>query len=273
MWNLLSNAVKFTPQGGEVEVTLERGAGSYAQIVVSDTGQGISPEFLPLVFERFSQADGTSTRKYGGLGLGLAIVHHLVEMHGGTVKVESAGTNQGTAFTINLPLAAAAANEGDAAGGSLPGNSAEEAKDSLAERFPGLEELRILVVDDEPDTRELLTTIIESCGAQVMAADSAREAFKALEKFKPHLLVSDIAMPGEDGYSLIRRLRILGPEKGGMIPAISLTAYAREEDRRLALAAGFQRHLAKPIDPEDLLAAVRELAAAAAAGNENNKSY
>jgi hypothetical protein len=263
MWNLLSNAVKFTPQGGEIEVRLER-AESQARIIVSDTGQGISPEFLPLVFERFSQADGTSTRKYGGLGLGLAIVHHLIEMHGGTVKVESAGANQGTTFTINLPLVTA-----QSGAGILNGSSTEADKDSSAERFSGLEDFRILVVDDEPDTLELLITVIKSCGASVRAAESAQEAFQAVEQFKPHILVSDIAMPGEDGYSLIRRLRTLSPDKGGAIPAISLTAYAREEDRTQALKAGFQMHLAKPVNPEDLLAAIRELITS---GDENNKS-
>lgn len=265
MWNLLSNAVKFTPAGGEVEVRLEC-VGTDAQITVKDTGQGISAEFLPFVFERFSQADGTSTRKFGGLGLGLAIVRHLVEMHGGTVKVESTGIKQGATFTVCLPLMKAknvALNSNDVVPFS-------ESNNSFAERFPGLKDLRILVVEDEPDTRVLLATIIESSGAKVLTAESAQAAFNVFEEFKPHVLISDIAMPDEDGYSLMRRIRALSHEKGGKTPAIALTAYARDEDRIKAIEAGFQKHMAKPIIPEDLLAVVREFALAE---NGNNKIH
>lgn len=256
MWNLLSNAIKFTPPGGEVDVALER-VGSEAQITVRDTGQGIIKEFLPFVFERFSQADGTSTRKYGGLGLGLAIVRHLVEMHGGSVRVESAGANQGTTFIVRLPLMAAAEM---AALDSKDVFPFSEVNNSVDEQFSGLKDIRILVIDDEPDTRLLLTTIMENCGATVMTAGSADEGFQAIEQFRPHLLISDIAMPEEDGYSLIRRIRALSPVRGGDTPAIALTAYAREEDRKQSLEAGFQKHLAKPIIPEDLIAVARELA-------------
>jgi PAS domain S-box-containing protein len=253
MWNLLSNAIKFTPEGGEVNVAMENGE-SHLYISVSDTGRGIEKEFLPFVFERFSQADGTSTRKYGGLGLGLAIVRHLVELHGGTVKVESAGINRGTTFTVSLPLLTR--QESDA---NLIENPAATVKDSLFENFSLLKDLRILIVDDEADTRLLLTTIIEGSGANARTANSAVEAFQILGEFKPHLLISDIAMPEEDGYSLIQKLRNLSSEEGSDIPAIALTAYAREEDRNRALEAGFQRHLAKPINPDDLIVVISEL--------------
>jgi PAS domain S-box-containing protein len=252
MWNLLSNAIKFTPNEGKISVATKR-FGSCVQISVSDTGQGIEKQFLPFVFERFSQADGTSTRKYGGLGLGLAIVRHLVELHGGTVKVESNGLNLGTTFTVSLPLVTE----------QKVGANAEEipvtSEDCLSENSPVLKDSRILIVEDEDDTRLLLTTIIEGSGASVMTATSAVEALRILGQFKPHVLISDIAMPDEDGYSLIRKLRALSSEEGCDIPAIALTAYAREEDRNKALQAGFQRHLAKPINPDDLVAVVGEL--------------
>ncbi len=252
MWNLLSNAIKFTPKNGEIAVAMKR-IGSNAQISVSDTGQGIEKQFLPFVFERFSQADGTSTRKYGGLGLGLAIVRHLVELHGGTVRVESDGINQGTTFTVSLPLM-----EAQKSNVNEDKNSAADAG-YLIEKSSILKDSRILIVDDEADTLLLLTTIIEGSGASVITAASAVEAVQALEQFKPHVLISDIAMPDEDGYSLIRKLRTLSAEEGGDIPAIALTAYAREEDRNKALEAGFQRHLAKPINPDDLVTVVGEL--------------
>jgi PAS domain S-box-containing protein len=258
MWNLLSNAIKFTPKGGEIEVSLEQ-IESQIQIRVSDTGQGISPEFLPFVFDRFSQADGTSTRKFGGLGLGLAIVRHLVEMHGGTVEVESAGLHQGTTFTIVLPVKAAFDNE-PATGEALP--LADEK--ALADARSNLSDVRILIVDDDADARLLLTTIIEKSGAKVFTVASVSEALETLKNFQPHILISDIGMPGEDGYSLMRKVRALYPE-AGKISAIALTAYARAEDRTLALEAGFQMHIAKPVNPEELLSIVKELA-------ENKKS-
>ena len=202
MWNLLSNAIKFTPKGGEIAVSLQQ-IESHVQIKVSDTGQGISPEFLPLVFDRFSQADGTSTRKFGGLGLGLAIVRHLVEMHGGTATVESAGINQGTTFIISLPIKAILDNA--AADADLPLADGK----SLAGAYPNLSELRILVVDDDADARLLLTTIIEKSGADVFTASSVADALETLKNFRPHILISDIGMPGEDGYSLMRKMRVV----------------------------------------------------------------
>jgi signal transduction histidine kinase/CheY-like chemotaxis protein len=253
MWNLLSNAIKFTPKGGEIAVNLEQ-IESHIQIRVSDTGQGISREFLPFVFDRFSQADGTSTRKFGGLGLGLAIVRHLVEMHGGTVTVESAGLNQGTTFTIILPIKAALENETDLSRfPSLTGGKAP------ADAYPNLRDVRILIVDDDADARLLLITIIEKSGAKVITASSVSEALATLKNFQPDILISDIGMPGEDGYSLVRKMRALYPE-ADKISAIALTAYARAEDKTLALEAGFQLHIAKPVNPEELLSTIKELA-------------
>ncbi len=254
MWNLLSNAVKFTPRGGKIEARLRR-VESHVQISISDTGQGISPEFLPFVFDRFRQADGTSTRVHGGLGLGLAIVRHLVEMHGGVVRAESAGEGLGATFTVELPLMAVQSVNVDSRGLSQ----------SVAGAVPidyasGLEDVRILIVDDEPDARLLLTAIINRCGASVLAVGSAAEALEALRQFKPHILVSDIGMPKEDGYSLMRKVRALTPEEGGRIPAVALTAYAREEDRMRALLSGFQVHVAKPVNPAELIAVIGGLA-------------
>jgi PAS domain S-box-containing protein len=254
MWNLLTNAVKFNSRGGSIEVRLQR-AHSHVQIVVSDTGQGISPEFLPFVFERFRQADGTITRAHGGLGLGLSIVRHLVELHGGTIHAESAGLGLGATFTVDIPLRAVQDVERTP---TLLSSSTEE--EASIERSPVLESVRVLVVDDEADARLVLTTIIERCGAEVMAVGSAAEAVNALASFKPDVLMSDIGIPGEDGYSLIRRVRALSPEQGGKIPAVALTAYAREEDRMRALLAGYQLHVAKPVNPAELIAILAGLA-------------
>ena len=259
MWNLLSNAIKFTPKDGGIEVVLEQ-IDSHVQIRVSDTGQGISREFLPYVFDRFSQADGTSTRKFGGLGLGLAIVRHLVEMHGGTVEVESAGAGQGTTFTVTLPIKATFDAE-TATGEAL---SQETGGGAVAVSYPNLRDVRVLIVEDDDDARLLLMTIVEKSGAQVMTAASVSEALEAFANFQPDILVSDIGMPDEDGYSLIRKIRALYPATGEArnIPAIALTAYARAEDRTLALEAGFQMHIAKPVNPEQLLSTLKELAEA-----------
>lgn len=251
MWNLLSNAIKFTPNGGAVEVSVSR-IESNAQIRVRDDGQGINPEFLPFVFDRFSQADGSSTRKFGGLGLGLAIVRHLVEMHGGTVQVESAGINCGTTFTINIPLWNLP--EDTLSQTSLPSNANTAAEDSAY----NLKDIRILIVDDDADAHLLLTTIIHDTGASILTTSSVSEALEAFQHFRPHILISDIGMPGEDGYSLIRKIRSLQPE-GDTIPAIALTAYARTEDKNKAIEAGFQAHLAKPVNPGELLAKINEL--------------
>ena len=234
VWNLLSNAIKFTPSGGRVEVCLERN-GTQAQIRVSDTGKGISPDFLPYVFERFRQADGSTTRKYGGLGLGLAIVRHLVELHGGTVEAESEGEGKGATFTVRLPLMAVAAPPIQ--------------EDSQSDGSPDLSGVRVLVVDDEADSRELIAFMLEQYGASVTAVSSAQLALETLPLVKPDLLVSDIGMPEMDGYMLIRQVRSLPLEQGGLIPAIALTAYAGEVDQQQALSAGFQMHLAKPVKP------------------------
>ncbi len=252
VWNLLANALKFTPRDGKVVVSLTPCDG-HAQITVADSGQGIKPEFLPHVFERFRQADSSSTRAHGGLGLGLAIVRHLVELHGGTVGVESAGEGQGATFWVRLPLQ----QDGTPATkepGASPGRPAFLEAARLANR-------RVLVVDDEPGTREFLGLVFRQCGSRVTLAASAAEALAAFDRDAPEVLVSDIAMPGEDGYSLIRRLRSLPPERGGQVPALALTAYARPEDRERALEAGYQRHLAKPVVPDQLIAAVADLVA------------
>ncbi|MGQ4646814.1 PAS domain S-box protein [Lyngbya aestuarii] len=253
-WNLLSNAVKFTPQKGRVEVRLllEK---SRAQVRVTDTGVGISAEFLPYVFDRFRQADSARTRAYGGLGLGLAIVRHLVELHGGTVHAESLGIGKGATFIVELPLRAVRLR--------TPQNGANPLAfpDQIANPCPlSLEELRILVVDDQAEARELLSLILEQYGAQVKTVANASDALVTLQQLKPDVLVSDIGMPGEDGYALIKRVRALSPEQGGKIPAVALTAYARPEDCTAAILAGFHLHVSKPVDPHQLAVVVANLA-------------
>lgn len=254
MWNLLSNAIKFTPKGGSVQVLLER-VESYIEIAVSDTGQGISPDFLPYVFDRFRQADSSITRSYGGLGLGLAIVRHIVELHGGTVRVASSGEGQGATFTVQLPLMAVRWQTRERER-LLPTveNSA------TFSHFPSLEGLRVLIIDDEADARDLISAVLEECGATVRAVASVSSALDAISQLKPDILVSDIGMPGEDGYTFIRKVRSLCCQPGREIPAVALTAYARPEDRTLALENGFQMHLSKPIDPGELAQAVANLA-------------
>jgi PAS domain S-box-containing protein len=256
VWNLLANAVKFTPRDGRVEVRLEP-AESYVSIIVSDTGMGIKPEFLPFVFERFRQADSTSTRQYGGLGLGLAIVRHLVELHGGRAHASSPGENLGATFTVELPLIAAAVESAAPEERSLL-----PASETLAEFDGGqmLDGLKVLVVDDEEDARALISTILEQQGARVTTVRSATEALEALALIQPDVIISDIEMPNEDGYALIKRVRELEPQKGGRTPAAALTAYARTEDRMRALLAGFQIHLPKPVEPAELIAVVANLA-------------
>jgi PAS domain S-box-containing protein len=254
VWNLLANAVKFTPRNGRVQVKLER-VNSHVEITVSDTGAGIPSEFLPLVFDRFRQADQRKTRQHGGLGLGLSIVRHLVELHGGNVKAESPGEGHGSTFTVLLPVApvyqfgAESERVHPAARDMLPTYE-------CAER---LDDLRILVVDDEPDTRELLKVGLGQCGASVTVAGSAAEAYAVLQDGVTDLLISDIGMPGEDGYELIRRVRQLPAESGGKVPAIALTAYARVEDRMQALRAGYQMHVPKPIELVELVAVATSL--------------
>ncbi len=252
-WNLFSNAVKFTPERGKVRVQVrEQDFG--VKVSVIDTGVGITPEFLPYIFDRFSQADGSTTRVHGGLGLGLAIVRHLVELHHGSVEVESEGEDRGTTFTVTLPIAAttrAADNEFLLAENVLPAS---------AKIFDGV---RILVVDDEADSRDLISTLLTRCGGEVRCSESAAEAIRAFAEWSPDLLLSDIGMPNEDGYSLIKKVRKLRSKRAKQIPAIALTAYATDEDRSLALAAGFQVHLAKPVEPKSLLTSI-----AAALGSE-----
>ncbi|MBD0264603.1 MAG: PAS domain S-box protein [Tolypothrix sp. Co-bin9] len=254
VWNLLSNAIKFTPHGGKVDVQLVQ-IDSDVQIRVRDTGEGIAADFLPYVFERFRQADSSSTRSHGGLGLGLAIVRHLAELHGGTVRAESPGIGQGATFIVTLPCKAAIAPP------TTPEQLSPTEVNKVVEKcLPTLEGLRVLVVDDEVDARELIATMLEPLGVQVMAAASAIEALVTLQAFQPDVLVSDIGMPGENGYALIRKLRELEEEQGGRIPAVALTAYARAEDRTQALLAGFQLHVPKPVDQAELAAVVANLA-------------
>ncbi len=272
-WNLLSNAIKFTPEGGQVKISLEYSANptqenisngsypgsqkkvnSYAQITVSDTGKGISADFLPYVFERFRQADGATTRSQSGLGLGLAIVRHLVELHGGTVDVDSAGVGLGATFTVKLPLMQV----------QPQANNSElileaDGNKVIIDNLPTLNGIRVLIVDDEEDTRFLLTIALENYGAKVTAVGSATEALVAVQELMPDVLVSDIGMPNEDGYTLIRKIRALDPEKGGKIPAAALTAYARSEDSLHAIALGFQKHIAKPVEPAELVAVIASL--------------
>jgi PAS domain S-box-containing protein len=248
VWNLLSNAIKFTPESGKVEVRLES-VGDKAQIQVIDTGVGIAPDFLPYVFDRFRQADSTTTRSYGGLGLGLAIVRHLVELHGGTVSAQN-NTNKGAKFTVFLPLAGEQEEDGEAI--SLEFNGAGNATPILAN-------VQLLLVDDDDDTREFLIALLEQEGAIVRSVASVAEALAALEDFWPDVLLSDIGMPGADGYELIARVREMEALRGGKMPAIALTAYAREEERQRALEAGFQMHLSKPVEVDELIAEVAKL--------------
>jgi signal transduction histidine kinase/ActR/RegA family two-component response regulator len=249
VWNLLSNAIKFTPRGGRVQIRLER-VNSHLEIVVSDTGQGIPPDFLPHVFDRFRQADQKTSRQHGGMGLGLAIVRHLVELHGGTVQASSAGPGQGATFTVQLPISPI--YQVDATGGRVhPGARDLLPANEITDRLDGLV---ILIVDDEPDTRELLRQGLEYCGATVRVAGSAAEALKALAAEVPDILISDIGMPNVDGYDLIRQVRTLQTEEGRRVAAIALTAYTRVEDRLHALRAGYDMHVPKPVELTELCA-------------------
>jgi len=248
--NLLSNAIKFTPDGGRVDVSIAR-AGASLELTVADSGDGIDPGFLPHVFERFRQADGATTRRHTGLGLGLAIVRQLVELHGGTVSVSSSGRGKGATFTVALPI--------------LSSPRLREPRPVAPVRPPApprvqLNGLQVLFVEDNLDGRELMTMIIEQAGAKVTAVASVREAFEALEGLRPDVLVSDIGLPDEDGYELIRRLRNGEAESGGFLPAVALTGFVRPEDRARVLAAGFQIHVPKPIEPAELTAAIAAVA-------------
>ena len=253
VWNLLSNAIKFTPAGGRVQVVLER-VNSHVEIAVNDTGQGIKPEFLPHVFDRFRQEDSASTRRAGGLGIGLSLVKHLVELHGGSVRAQSAGENQGATFVVALPLAVV--HESEAADRRHPASSYSV---TMQTDLPSLRGVRVLVVDDEPDARELLRRVLEHREASVVLAGDGMQAIDLLRQQRPDVIVSDIGMPDLDGYEMIRLVRSLPADHGGMTPAIALTAFARSEDRRRAMLAGFQVHIAKPVEPPELVATVASL--------------
>ncbi len=255
IWNLLSNAIKFTQRGGVVAVALKC-AGGTVRLTVADTGEGISAEFLPYVFDRFRQAEGSISRKQGGLGLGLAVVRHLVELHGGSIRAESGGIDHGSVFTVDLPLAQ---ERRDPA-------RAEERKREVERRRSRrgsirLDGVHVLLVEDDEDSRKLLGTMLKRYGARVTATKSAADAFRAVAGEVPDLLISDIGMPDEDGYEFIRKLRALPPDQGGRMPAIALTGYASRKDRERALEAGYQQHIAKPIEQTEMIAAIAALIA------------
>jgi signal transduction histidine kinase len=253
VWNLLSNAVKFTPRGGRVAVRVAR-AESHAEIRVTDSGRGIDPTFLPHIFERFRQGDSSTTRSEAGLGLGLAIVRHLVELHGGTVAAESAGFGQGSTFRVRLPIRAIRTPVAEA----LPARVLRPPPPAAS--LPDLSGLHVLVLDDEPDAREAIAAVLEGCSAEVTAMATVREALAAVERGGTQVVVSDIAMPSEDGYGFIRDLRKLAADRGGALPVIALTAHAGLVERNRILAAGFDEYLAKPIEPQELAVAVARMA-------------
>jgi signal transduction histidine kinase len=259
IWNLLSNAIKFTPRSGRVTVSVER-QDSQAQLKVTDTGRGIDAAFLPHIFERFRQADSSTTRSHGGLGLGLAIVRHLVELHGGTVHAESPGPGQGSTFTVLLPLRAIRASVAM----GLPVRPTRPLLPAMP--LPDLSGLRVLVLDDEPDAREAIAAVLEGCSAHVTAAATVREALAALDHGAVQVVVSDIAMPSEDGYRFIQEVRGRPADRGGKIPVIALTAHAGPMERERIAAAGFDGYLAKPIEPQQLVAEVARMAVRAIPG-------
>jgi CheY-like chemotaxis protein/two-component sensor histidine kinase len=254
VWNLISNAVKFTPKGGTVRVSLTRDKADL-RIQVSDSGQGIDPDLLPYVFDRYRQADSSTRRRFGGLGLGLSIVKHLVELHGGTIEAESEGEGRGSTFTVLLPIPAVRTDE---SGDDLEAGESE-LRSSTGLPLVRLDALRVLVVDDEPDARRLLVKVLREAGAVVTAAASAAEAIEALEKSNPEVLVSDLGMPDEDGFDLIRQVRAQGHHAKNL-PAVALSAFVHKNDRRQALLAGFQMHVPKPAEPHDLTAVIASLA-------------
>jgi CheY-like chemotaxis protein len=257
MWNLLSNAVKFTPKGGRVQVRLTR-VNSSVEVAVSDTGQGISADFLPYVFDRFRQADHATTRRQAGLGLGMAITKHIVELHGGTIRAESPGEGQGSTFVLRLPVMIVHAAEAapEVAAGRRAGNGEDRPRPAALARLDGI---HVLVVDDERDARELLAAILVQSGAEVTAAAGVADALDKLRRVTPDLLVSDIGMADEDGYSLIRKVRAADALRGRRIPAIALTAHARPTDRLRALTEGYHMHMPKPVEPAELVLAIANL--------------
>jgi PAS domain S-box-containing protein len=251
IWNVLTNAIKFTPKGGKVDIVLER-VNSHLEVTVSDTGIGISPEHLPIIFERFRQVDSSSTRVNGGLGLGLSIVKQLIELHGGTIRAKSPGVGAGSTFILTFPLSPLRGDEQREHPETRKSSTLDFGKLDLAG-------IRVLVVDDEPDARLLLERVLTQCGAQVVTAESATQGLEKLREFRPDVLVSDIGMPNTDGYQFIRDVRALEEAQGGRTPAVALTAFARSEDRMRAMLAGYQVHVAKPIEPQELAVTVRSL--------------
>jgi CheY-like chemotaxis protein len=254
--NLLSNAIKFTPSGGRISLTIRDGSPDTVEVVVKDTGAGISPEFLPLVFDRFRQADSSTRRKQGGLGLGLAVVRDIVERHGGTVRVESPGKDKGASFIVRLPKVTGASRDH----GSLHRTGEQKAHADIS----GLE---IVLVEDDYDTREIMSRLLARSGANVTSYASVEEGLDAIGRHPPNVVISDLAMPGRDGYDLIRELRGRTADEGGDLPALALSAHASQVERERALDAGFDRHAAKPIQTADLVAIVAELAARPRAGS------
>jgi signal transduction histidine kinase len=252
VWNLLSNAVKFTPSMGEITLSLKQ-KNSTVQLQVRDNGQGIDPAFLPYIFDRFRQADGSTTRRQGGLGLGLSIVQRVVELHDGTVKAESAGEGKGATFTLELPLLTV-----NPFGNGSSEPAVIERNHLSGKQLPSLEQVEVLVVDDQEDTRELICFILQQCNAQTRVAGSAKEAWAMLQEWQPNVLVSDLGMPNEDGHSLIKRIRLLWQESH--IPALALTGYALDEERKRALENGFQAYLTKPVNEDDLINTIARLA-------------
>jgi len=252
VWNLLTNAIKFTPRGGRVQIVLER-ANSHVELSISDTGKGISARFLPHVFERFSQSDPTRTRSHSGLGLGLAIVKNLVELHGGSVIAKSAGEGRGSTFVVLLPISVV--RSADGADGHPVATTEAECSSS-----PDLKGIRVMIVDDNADAMNLVKHLLEQCGVSVSGCGTGQECLSRLPLWPTDVLISDIGMPGMDGYAMMRELRALPPEKGGETPAVALTAFARSEDRRRAMLAGFDMHVSKPVEPGELVAVVARMA-------------
>jgi len=257
VWNLLSNAIKFTPRDGEVRIALEH-VNSGMEIIVSDTGEGIPPDYLSQVFDRFWQADSSITRRHGGLGIGLSIVKQLVELQGGTVRATSPGVGQGSTFIVSLPIGALRLGDGEAES-PYPSTLSDITREDVSGDID-LTGVRVLVVDDDSDARNLVSQILQLCHAEVKTAASMSDALEEINRRPPHVLLSDLAMPDQDGFDLIRAVRELPPERGGDIPAAALSAFARSEDRRRAIIAGYQTHLAKPVEPSELVAVIASLA-------------
>jgi len=258
LWNLLSNAVKFTPKGGRIQIRVQR-VNSSVEISVSDTGKGISAEFLPFVFERFKQSDNSTTRRHGGLGLGMAITRHIIELHGGTIRAESAGEDLGATFTVSLPVSIVQ-REMPPEAETLELDSVIDENGSMKITLPRLDGLDVLIVDDEADSRDLLVTILTQQGARATAAASVAEAVEKFHAQPPDLIVSDIEMPDEDGFELIKKLRLFNKTQTRKIPAIALTAHVRPSERLKVLSAGFQTHLAKPVETAELVAVIASFA-------------